>query len=34
MMHGHTAATLFLEQGAAIRVVQEILGHSSLAVTK
>ena len=34
MMHGHTAATLFLEQGADIRVVQEILGHSSLAVTK
>ena len=30
----HTAATLLLEQGVDIRVVQEILGHSSLAVTK
>ncbi|WP_133802529.1 tyrosine-type recombinase/integrase [Kribbella caucasensis] len=29
----HTAATLVLEQGVDIRVVQEILGHSSLAVT-
>ncbi|MEV0801799.1 tyrosine-type recombinase/integrase [Kribbella sp. NPDC050281] len=30
----HTAATLLLEQGVDIRVVQEILGHSSLAMTK
>jgi site-specific recombinase XerD len=30
----HTAATLLLEQGVDIRVVQELLGHSSLAVTK
>jgi site-specific recombinase XerD len=30
----HTAATLLLEQGVDIRVVQEILGHSSIAVTK
>lgn len=30
----HTAATLLLEQGVDIRVVQEILGHSTLAVTK
>jgi site-specific recombinase XerD len=30
----HTAATLLLEQGVDIQVVQEILGHSSLAVTK
>jgi integrase len=30
----HTAATLLLEQGVDIRVVQEILGHSALAVTK
>ena len=30
----HTAATLLLEQGMDIRVVQEILGHSTLAVTK
>lgn len=30
----HTAATLMLEQGVDIRVVQEILGHSTLAVTK
>jgi integrase len=30
----HTAATLLLEQGVDIRVVQEILGHSSLTVTK
>ncbi|WP_211210839.1 tyrosine-type recombinase/integrase [Sporichthya polymorpha] len=30
----HTAATLLLEQGVDIRVVQQILGHSSLAVTK
>ncbi|TDW91275.1 site-specific integrase [Kribbella sp. VKM Ac-2566] len=30
----HTAATLLLEQGVDIRVVQEILGHASLAVTK
>lgn len=29
----HTAATLLLEQGVDIRVVQEILGHSTLAVT-
>ncbi|GAA0622119.1 tyrosine-type recombinase/integrase [Kribbella sandramycini] len=30
----HAAATLLLEQGVDIRVVQEILGHASLAVTK
>lgn len=30
----HTAATLLLEQGVDIHVVQEILGHSTLAVTK
>ncbi len=30
----HTAATLLLEQGVDIRVVQEILGHSTLAMTK
>ena len=30
----HTAATLLLEQGVDIRVVQEVLGHSTLAVTK
>jgi integrase len=30
----HTAATLLLEQGVDIRVVQELLGHSTLAVTK
>ncbi|WP_156870314.1 tyrosine-type recombinase/integrase, partial [Sporichthya polymorpha] len=30
----HTAATLLLEQGVDIRVVQQILGHSTLAVTK
>ncbi|MFG1817022.1 tyrosine-type recombinase/integrase [Kribbella sp. NPDC049174] len=30
----HTAATLLLEQGVDISVVQEILGHASLAVTK
>ncbi|MEV0797854.1 site-specific integrase [Kribbella sp. NPDC050281] len=30
----HTAATLLPEQGVDIRVVQEILGHFSLAVTK
>lgn len=30
----HTAATLLLEHGVDIRVVQEILGHSTLAVTK
>lgn len=30
----HTAAPLLLEQGVDIRVVQEILGHSTLAVTK
>jgi integrase len=30
----HTAATLLLEQGVDVRVVQEILGHASLAVTK
>jgi site-specific recombinase XerD len=30
----HSAATLLLEQGVDIRVVQEILGHSTLAVTK
>ena len=30
----HTAATLLLEQGVDIRVVQEILGHSTLAVNR
>ncbi len=30
----HTAATLLLEQGVDIRVVQEILGHSTLAMTR
>jgi integrase len=30
----HTAATLLLEQGVDISVVQEILGHSTLVVTK
>lgn len=30
----HTAATLLLEQGVDISVVQEILRHSTLAVTK
>lgn len=30
----HTSATLLLEQGVDISVVQEILGHSTLAVTK
>lgn len=30
----HTAATLLLEQGVDMRVVQEILGHSTLAVTR
>ena len=29
----HTAATLLLEQGVDVRVVQEILGHSTLNVT-
>ena len=30
----HTAATLLLEQGVDIRVVQEVLGHSTLTVTR
>lgn len=30
----HTAATILLEQGVDIRVVQPILGHSTLAVTQ
>ena len=30
----HTAATLLLEQGVDISVVQKVLGHSTLAVTK
>ncbi|WP_235854187.1 tyrosine-type recombinase/integrase [Nonomuraea aridisoli] len=35
-MHGarHTAATLLIEQGVDISVVQEILGHSQLTTTK
>ncbi|MEU4288086.1 tyrosine-type recombinase/integrase [Kribbella sp. NPDC026596] len=31
---GHTAATLLLEQGVDIRIVQQILGHSPITVTK
>ena len=30
----HTAATLLMEQGADIRTVMEILGHSQMSVTK
>jgi site-specific recombinase XerD len=30
----HTAATLLLEQGVDVRVVQEILGHSSITMTR
>ena len=30
----HTAATLLLEQGIDIRVVQQILGHSQLSQTE
>jgi len=30
----HTAATLLLEQGIDIRVVQQILGHSQLRMTE
>jgi len=30
----HTAATLLLEQGVGIRVVQQILGHSQLSQTE
>ncbi|PZG23149.1 hypothetical protein C1J01_02040 [Nonomuraea aridisoli] len=35
-VHGarHTAATLLIEQGVDISVVQEILGHSQLTTTK
>ena len=29
----HTAATLLLEQGVSPKVVQEILGHSSISLT-
>ncbi|MEU8038414.1 tyrosine-type recombinase/integrase [Streptosporangium sp. NPDC049078] len=30
----HTAATLLLEQGVDIRVIQAVLGHSQLTTTK
>ncbi len=30
----HTAATLLLEQGIDIRVVQQVLGHSQLRMTE
>lgn len=30
----HTAATLLLEEGVDIRVIQAVLGHSQLATTK
>jgi site-specific recombinase XerD len=30
----HTAATLLLDQGVSVRVVQEILGHSQLRQTE
>jgi integrase len=29
----HSAATMFLEAGVPMKVVQEVLGHSSMAVT-
>ncbi|MGJ6968966.1 tyrosine-type recombinase/integrase [Streptosporangium sp. G11] len=30
----HTAATLLIEQGVNIRVVQEVLGHTRVATTE
>jgi integrase len=30
----HTAATLLLDQGVALAVVQEMLGHSDIRVTR
>lgn len=33
-MLGHTAATLLIETGVDIRIVQRFLGHSSIAATE